>query len=138
VKHRPVSLVILVLLAFVLGACGQGGALEQAKKAGCSALSGVGGAVASLQMVTPESTGKEIQEMTAKLDSTVQALKAANGVLKSEAIANLTTKYDSFSSMVNALPENEKLGQAADVLQPVAQQVQGALGLVTASLECGK
>ena len=139
-KTRMVTVVMIALAAvLLLSACGGtvpsvGGGNAQA--ALCQGVSGVRVAVAGLSNVSADTSVADLQAQVQKLDTLVEALRAANGVLQRPAINDLITQYGNFKQQVSAVANQETLGVAVDGLRQNVTAINVALDQATSALNC--
>jgi len=138
-------LAMLFLLALVLAGCGSNQlptlpalpSAAEAQKAVCDALTSVNSSVAALGNLNPASTVDDVKTLRAKVDTWVQAIKAANSVLNNTNITEMTNSYDNLSLQINSLPNGQAIGATAEAnIEATVKTVQDAIIQARTTLSC--
>ena len=136
-----VVLVVMATALLVLAACGGaapslGGGEGGAQAALCQSVAAVRSATVQLSDIKAETSLTDVKAAKAKVDTLVEALRAANGVLQRPAITELLTQYDSFSAQLNAVSTQEALAPAVEGLRQNMGAVNAALDQAKSTLGC--
>ncbi len=136
-----VVLVVMATALLVLAACGGaapslGGGEGGAQAALCQSVAAVRSATVQLSDIKAETSLTDVKAAKAKVDTLVEALRAANGVLQRPAITELLTQYDSFSAQLNAVSTQEALAPAVEGLRQNMGAVNAALDQAKTTLGC--
>lgn len=131
----------VMLVAALLAGCGEalpslGGAEGSAQGALCQSVAAVRAATAQLSDINPDTRMSDVTAAKSRLDTLVEALRAANGVLQRPAINDMLTAYDGFSAQISALATQETLGPAVEGLQQNLGAVNTALDQAKTALSC--
>lgn len=137
--HTKIMLLMVTLL-LVLAACDGaaptlGGELNP-QAALCQSVAAVRSATAQLSDINPNTRLSDVTAAKSRLDTLVEALRAANGVLQRPAINDLLTTYDGFSAQLSAVATQETLGTAVDGLRQNLGAVNTALDQANTTLGC--
>lgn len=136
-----VVLVVMATALLVLAACGGaapslGGGEGGAQAALCQSVAAVRSATVQLSDIKAETSLTDVKAAKTKVDTLVEALRAANGVLQRPAITELLTQYDSFSAQLNAVSTQEALAPAVEGLRQNMGAVNAALDQAKTTLGC--
>ena len=139
--YRVMLLVMMTTALLVLAACGGaapslGGAEGGAHAALCQAVAAVRAATVQLSDINATTSLNDVKAAKAQVDTLVEALRAANGILQRPAINELLTQYDSFSAQLNAVSTQEALAPAVEGLRQTLSAVNAALDQAKTTLVC--
>ena len=139
--YRVMLVVMMTTALLVLAACGGaapslGGGEGGAQAALCQSVAAVRSATVQLSDIKAETSLTDVKAAKAKVDTLVEALRAANGVLQRPAITELLTQYDSFSAQLNAVSTQEALAPAVEGLRQNMGAVNAALDQAKTTLGC--
>ncbi len=138
--YRAKIMVLMVTLLLVLAACDGAaaplGGDVNPQAALCQSVAAVRSAMVQLSDINPNTPLSEVTAAKSRLDTLVEALRAANGVLQRPAINDLLTTYDNFSTQLNSVATQETLGTAVDGLRQNLSAVNTALDQAKTTLGC--
>ena len=132
---------VIMTVALLLAACGGAapsiGGVEGGPQAVlCQSVAAVRTATVQLSDINATTSLNDIKAAKAKVDTLVEALRAANGVLQRPAITDMLTQYDSFSAQLNAVSTQEALAPAVEGLRQNMTAVNTALDQAKTTLGC--
>ncbi len=139
--YRVMLLVMMTTALLVLAACGGaapslGGAEGGAQAALCQSVAAVRAATVQLSDINATTSLNDVKAAKAQVDTLVEALRAANGILQRPAINDMLTQYDSFSAQLNAVSTQEALAPAVEGLRQNMTAVNTALDQAKTTLGC--
>ena len=139
--YRVMLLVMMTTALLVLAACGGaapslGGAEGGAQAALCQSVAAVRAATVQLSDINATTSLNDVKAAKAQVDTLVEALRAANGILQRPAINDMLTQYDSFSAQLNAVSTQESLAPAVEGLRQNMTAVNTALDQAKTTLGC--
>ena len=139
--YRVMLLVMMTTALLVLAACGGaapslGGAEGGAQAALCQSVAAVRAATVQLSDINATTSWNDVKAAKAQVDTLVEALRAANGILQRPAINDMLTQYDSFSAQLNAVSTQEALAPAVEGLRQNMTAVNTALDQAKTTLGC--
>ena len=140
-NYRAVLAVLMTVALLLLAACGGaapsiGGAEGGAQAALCQSMAAVRAATVQLSDINAETSLNDVKAAKAKVDTLVEALRAANGVLQRPAINDMLTQYDAFSAQLNTVSSQEALAPAVEGLRQNMTAVNTALDQAKTTLGC--
>jgi hypothetical protein len=97
----------------------------------------VNSSVASLGAIDAGTAVADVKALKARLDTAVQAIKAANTVLNRPGITDMTTAYDNLALQITGLPDGSTVSATAEAnIEAGVAAVQSALGQARTALSC--
>lgn len=144
-RQRSLVLVLALLLTLVTAGCGATQlptmpalpSAAEAQSAVCDSLTRINTSVGSLAAVNGSTAVADLKAIKASLDTAVQAIKAANGVLNRPTITELTNAYDNLALQISSLPDGSALSESARAnIETGTAAVQTALGQARSALSC--
>ncbi len=139
-KRFRYLMLLLVLLSVLLSGCSleQAPTLADGKRAVCQSLDALRQATTNLSAISPDTTVAEVREIRNNLNTLVEAARTANSVMQSQAITDMVAAYATFSSTLDGLNPDQRVGDAATVLQSSSANIVAALDRAYSSLSCAQ
>lgn len=142
-SKRSITVLFAILtLGLLLTGCSSlpipGAARDAAQDAVCQALDPLETVAGQLGEISADASVADVKALISKLDGPVQALWGAAGTLNITALDELFVSYDKLIGLVNELPEDATLDQAAAEVQAAVTEVQSALEMAGSALNCGQ
>ena len=131
-------IVILLLLATILAGCSQNvpgmGAIQERA---CEPLANLDTTIDELTSLTTELTVGDVRQIKSEVDGMVSLLRTANQALNSAEVDDLLVAYDELSATIEALPDDQPIGDSAAEIQATVVKVQATLDQASSALNCG-
>ena len=131
-------IVILLLLATMLAGCSQNvpgmGAIQERA---CEPLTNLDATIDELTSLTADVTIGDVRQIKTEVDGVVSLLRTANQALNSAEVDDLLVAYDELSATIEALPDDQPIGDSVAEIQATVVQVQATLDQALSTLNCG-
>lgn len=134
-RRLLIATVPLVVAALALGGCSD--TVEEASADYCTSLDDLNAEVASLRsLVAGDATQEQVSDQAEAVRGAYDATVTAAGNLD-EAVSNeASSAYDTFSSTVEAIPDDSTLSETADQYSAAAQTYLDSLASIAQEAGC--
>lgn len=139
-QSRRAGLAFTFLFLLLLSGCSVETApsAADARRALCQTLNSLRESAAGLSQIDANTGVDQLRDMREGVGRWVEAARRANTVLQFQQITEMVNAYDAFSSTVDSLNPDQRVGAAAAGLQASAAQILTALNQAYSVARCGQ